>query len=75
MKSIRNKMKLPKIKTIKDFADPVGYCFYMLGYTEGVRGDVTVEPEPQYKTDYDKGLRDGESFASWLLSAAINNKN
>jgi hypothetical protein len=75
LKSHYNKMKLPKIKTLQDFEDPVEYCFYMLGYTEGTRGVLTVEPEPDNKKAYEEGVREGEAFVRWLLIAAINNKN
>lgn len=71
-----NKMKLPKIKTLQDFADPVDYCFYLMGYTDGTRGVLTVEPEfKENKKAYETGVQEGEAFVRWLLVAAVNNKN
>jgi hypothetical protein len=68
-------MECPDIKRIGDFPDPIHYTFYMLGYTDGVRGIETVNPEDEYMASYSSGVLDAEAFMSWLFLSAIMNQN
>ncbi len=68
-------MELPEIKMLQDFEDPVAFCFYLMGYTDGTRGHLTVEPDEGYRQPYFEGVHSGEAFIRWILIAAINNKN
>jgi hypothetical protein len=65
----------PPIKQIQDFEDSVDYCFYLLGYTEGIRGITTVVPEDSHKEAYSQGVQDGEEQIRWLFFDAATNEN
>lgn len=72
---MKEQPKKPDIKKLDDFPDSVDYCFYLLGYTEGVRGVLTILPEERYKDSYSKGVQDGIDFIDWLFSDAATNEN
>ena len=67
--------KPPQIKKIDDFEDPVDYCFYLLGYSAGIRSDLAFQPEAENLKAYDSGVYDGQLFICWFLLMATLNPN
>ena len=68
-------MQKPQIRVLNDFQDSTDFCFYLLGFAEGVRGEFLYEFAQSWEDAYGQGVKDGELFARWILFAATQNTN